>query len=138
FEQLSWPTEEQLSDALYQGSAQLFVSELLRLPDGKACLQEMLAQLPAYYNWQFAFLRGLHDYFQKALDVEKWWALAAVHFTGRELAQTWPQEESWSKLDALLHEGIQIRSATNDAPLYSRVSLQTIIRDWEWFKRTQV
>jgi hypothetical protein len=114
------------------------VSELLRLNDGKACLQEMLAQLPAYYNWQFAFLRGFHNYFQKALDVEKWWALAGVHFTGRELAQTWPLEESWKKLDALVHEWIQIRSTTNDAALHSQVSLQTIIRDWDQVKRTQV
>jgi len=131
FEELSWPTDEQLAGAVYQGSAQLFVSELLRLKDGRACLREMLGQLPAFYNWQFAFLRAFQPWFQKPLDVEKWWALAVVHFTGRELTQTWPLEESWHKLDALVHEGIQIRSATNDLPLHTDVSFQAIIREWD-------
>jgi len=48
-------------------------------------------------------------------------------FYGRELAQTWPLPESWHKLDALVHEGIQIRSVTNDLPLHTDVSFQTII-----------
>jgi len=138
FEQLSWPSEDQLSDALYLGSAQLFVNELLRLKDGRACLVEMLAQLPAYYNWQLAFLRAFHNSFQKTLDVEKWWALTVVHFTGRELAQTWPGDESGRKLDALVHESIQIRSLTNDSPLHTEVSLQTIIREWDRVRQTQV
>jgi hypothetical protein len=138
FEELSWPTDQQMAGAVYQGSAQLFVDELLRLKDGRACLREMLAQLPTFYNWQFAFLRAFQPWFQRSLDVEKWWALAAVRFTGRELAQTWPLEESWHKLDALVHEGIQIRSATNDLPLHTEVTFQTIIREWDRPRQVQV
>lgn len=138
FEQLSWPTDEQMAGVVYQGSAQLFVNELLRLREGRACLREMLAQLPEFYNWQFAFLRAFHTWFQRSLDVEKWWALTVVHFTGRELAQTWSLEESWHKLDALVHESIQIRSATNDLPLHTDVSFQTIIREWDRPRQAQV
>ena len=42
FEDLSWPPAQAVAgDAgdLYRGSAQLFVGELLRLPDGRACLR---------------------------------------------------------------------------------------------------
>ena len=52
------------------------MGELLRLPDGRACLQRMLAQLPQHYNWQFAFLEAFHARFERPLDVEKWWALS--------------------------------------------------------------
>src|SRR6185369_13233679 len=57
FEALSWPQEAQLEGyegEIYSASAQLFLTELLRLNDGKACLQMMLTELPSNYNWQFA------------------------------------------------------------------------------------
>src|SRR5262249_50859792 len=53
FQQLSWPTASQLvgSDGeIYRSCAQLFVNELMGLNDGRACLREMLAELPQYYN----------------------------------------------------------------------------------------
>jgi len=40
------------------------LDELLRLENGRACLREMLAQLPAFYNWQFAFLKGFSPGFK--------------------------------------------------------------------------
>jgi len=52
------------------------------LENGRACLREMLAQLPAFYNWQFAFLKGFQPWFQRPLDVEKWWALTVVRLPG--------------------------------------------------------
>ena len=100
FQQLSWPTQEQFSEeagAVYRGSAQLLVADLLDLKDGPACLRAMLAELPKYYNWQFAFLHAFRAHFDRPLDVEKWWALQIVHFTGRDLAQTWAPDESWQE-----------------------------------------
>ena len=58
FEQLSWPTDAQLSGAdggVYRASAQLFVSSLLGLKNGAAHLRAMLENLPQFYNWQTAF-----------------------------------------------------------------------------------
>src|SRR5262249_24589527 len=97
FDQLSWPTEEQLSgsgQSVYASSAQLFVSQLLHLKRGPQAFQAMLTKLPDYLNWQLAFLDAFHAHFQNALDVEKWWALEMVQFTGRDLLHLWNHEES--------------------------------------------
>ncbi len=140
FEGLSWSIPDDLSGpnaALYRGSTQLFVGELLRLPDGRACFQAMLAQLPQHYNWQFAFLGAFRAYFQRPLDVEKWWALSLVQVTGRSLAQDWPLDESWQKLDQAIHASVQVRTSTNELPLHADVPLQTIIREWDSFRQDQ-
>jgi hypothetical protein len=140
FEDLSWPADDQIAgDAgdLYSGSAQLFVGELLRLPDGRACLRAMLAQLPRHYNWQFAFLGAFHAHFERPLDVEKWWALARAEAQGRDPAQAWSLDESWQKLDQAIQASVQVRTGTNDLPLHARVSLQTIIRQWDTVRQTQ-
>jgi len=140
FEQLSWATPNQYGGSdgdLYSASAQLFVQELLQLKDGRACLRAMLAELPRHYNWQLAFLRGFHPHFQRPLDTEKWWALRVVRFTGRELEQTWPLNESWEKLNAAVHAPVQLRAGPNDLPMSAEVSLQTVIREWDHPRQTQ-
>ncbi len=141
FQQLSWPSPDYLTGdigELYRSSAQLFVHQLLSLSDGPACLRSMLENLAQYYNWQFAFLRAFNATFQRPLDVEKWWSLQLVHFTGRGLAETWAAAESWQKLDELVRSAVQIRIGTNELPLRAEVTLQTIIRDWEPPRQTQV
>jgi hypothetical protein len=133
FEQLSWPMPEQLKgDAgeLYANSAQLFVTQLLGVNDGPASLRAMLADLPRYYNWQLAFLRGFHDSFTRPLDVEKWWTLQVMHFTGRDLTQSWTVGESWQKLTQALFVAVQVRTNLNDLPTHSEVTLQTVISEW--------
>ncbi len=140
FQELSWPSSEQLSGEameVYRSSAQLFVTELLRLKSGDACLCAMISELPQHYNWQFAFLHAFQEHFQRPLDVEKWWTLHLVHFTGRELEQTWPLEESWEKLEQSIRSAVQVRSGTNELPLRAEVSLQTIIREWDPVRQKQ-
>jgi len=134
FEQLSWPQEGQLEGypgEIYSASAQLFLSELLRLNDGKACLQMMLTELPSNYNWQFAFLRGFQSHFSRPLDVEKWWALNLAYFAGRDASKMWPLRESLERLDQALRFPVQVQTGTGQAPLYTAVKLQTIIREWD-------
>lgn len=133
FHNLSWPTPEQLTgDAgvLYRCSSHLFVKRLLGLPDGPACLRAMLGDLPNHYNWQFAFMQAFRAHFERPLDIEKWWALQLEHFTGRELTETWPAEESWSKLDELVRSAVQVHASADGLPLPAEVRLQTIIREW--------
>ncbi|MEY2428478.1 MAG: hypothetical protein QOJ40_1363 [Verrucomicrobiota bacterium] len=140
FEELSWPAEGTLDgDAgeRYRLSAQLFVSELLGLKDGAGCLRTMLAELPQYYNWQLAFLHAFQGYFQRPVDVEKWWSLRLVRFTGREVTQTWPLEESWRKLDQSIRLPVQVRTINNELPLHSEITLQTIIREWDRAHQTE-
>ena len=140
FQELSWPTPDQLGgadNAVYGSSAQLFVTELLKLPTGPECLRAMLADLPQRYNWQLSFLQAFQAYFQRPLDVEKWWALQIAHFTGRELTQTWPPDESWKKLDELVRSAVQVHVGTNDMPLQAEVKLQTIILEWDFQRQAQ-
>jgi hypothetical protein len=141
FEQLSWPADDELSSdraEAYRSSAQLFVADLLALKDGREAMRAMLGLLPEYYNWQIAFLRGFKAHFSRPLDIEKWWALRVVEFTGRDLAQTWSLEESWHRLDAVIHSPVQVHLETNTLPLRAEVSFQMIIREWEPVRQTVV
>ncbi len=141
FQQLSWPGEDQLSgDAgeQYRSSSQLFLNALYQLKDGRACLRKMLAALPNHLNWQIAFLRSFSPTFQRPLDVEKWWALQLANFTGRDLAQAWPPDESWAKLDSAIRFEVQVHSGTNDLPAAADVPLQAVIRDWQPVPQGQV
>jgi hypothetical protein len=124
-------------DDLYRGSAQLFVGELLRLPNGRGCLQAMLAQLPQHYNWQFAFLSAFSAFFERPLDVEKWWALSVTQVTGRDIAPSWTLEESWQKLTQTIHAAVQVRFGTNELPLHADITLQTVIREWDAVRQAQ-
>jgi hypothetical protein len=140
FDELSWPTDEQLSDngaGVYSSSAQLFVDQLLSLENGPASMRAMLAKLPNYLNWQLAFLDAYHDRFQDPLDVEKWWALEQVEFTGRDLTHLWTRDESWRQLDALFHFPIEVQ--IGDAPpMRSDITFQTIIRGWSRPRQLEV
>ena len=139
FQELSWPVADQLTGEpgeLYRCSAQVFVHQLLGLPGGSASMRSFLEDLPQYYNWQFAFLHAFRETFTRPLDIEKWWSLKLVLFTGRELSQAWPPEESWRKLDELVRSTVQIRIGTNELPLHAEITLQTIIRDWDPARQT--
>jgi len=131
--ELSWPTEEDFTGVAtesYRASAQLLVTELLRLPEGRACLRAFVELLPRYLNWQTAFLEAFRFHFERLLDVEKWWALQCVHFTRRDAAHLWSYDQSWHELRAALRAPVQVRTATDELPLRTQVPLQTILRQW--------
>lgn len=133
FQELSFPTPEQLADPadLYGSSAQLFVSDLLALPGGRDAMRVMLSELPQHYNWQLAFFSAFQPQFLGAREVEKWWALQVVHFTGRELAQNWDAEEGWNKLNEVVRSEVQVRLGTNDMPLRVEAKLQNVLSEWD-------
>jgi hypothetical protein len=133
FDQLSWQAQDELSDPaaeLYRSSAQLFLAELLHLPNGRACLATMLTRLAQYQNWQLAFLEGFRSHFERPLDVEKWWALCCVQSPKRSPAQSLSVEGGWDDLDRAL--GTPAPGSTDATSQSGRpeVSLQTIIREW--------
>jgi len=139
FDELSWPTDSQISgdkEAIYQSSAHVFVSQLLRLKDGPAHLQTMLTELPNYLNWQFAFLDAFHADFAQELDVEKWWALQVTQFTGRDLLHLWTPEESWRQLEAFCRFPIDVQIGPG-APLRTDIKFQTVIRGWSHTRQLQ-
>jgi hypothetical protein len=140
FDQLSWPTDEQLngdSADVFRCSSQLLVNELLRMKNGPASMRNMLAELPGYLNWQFAFMDAYRGAFKRPLDVEKWWALELVQFSGRDLLHLWTPEESWNQLDAVFHFPIQVQIGEGP-PMRTEISFQTILRGWSRARQLQV
>jgi hypothetical protein len=132
FDQLSWPTDEQLNGnetAVYDSCAQLFVSQLLRLKNGPKSLAAMLAELPEHLNWQLAFDHAFQGTFQSPLEVEKWWALELAEFNGRDLLHLLNPAESSKQLDALFQFPIDVQIGAG-APMRTGITLQTIIRGW--------
>ncbi len=132
FEEISWPgTLPPDRAGLFQDSAQLFVHELLRLKDGRACMRRFLAELPQHKNWQFAFLKAYQDHFTQLVDVEKWWALTISGLVGRDAARLFSIEESWQKLKAALDVPVQIHLESGRLPVAAQLSLQEIITEWD-------
>lgn len=140
-EELSWPTEERLAGEageVYRRSAQLFVTELLRLKPGREALRQMVGELAQFYNWQTAFFRAFQPQFTRQLDLEKWWALQCIHFTGHDASQLWTLEESWRRLDEIVRAPAEVRRTVSELPARAPVTLQAIIRQWDQIQQTPV
>jgi len=140
-DELTWPADGQLAGEAgesYRSSAQLFVHELIQLDQGRACLRNMVEQLARHLNWQMAFLDAFKSHFSTQLELEKWWDLRLVTFTGRDLAQTWPAAESWDKLDEIILPAVEVRTAINQLPLRTQLNLQAIIREWDFAQQAGV
>jgi hypothetical protein len=132
FEQLSWPTGAQLDgddDGVYRASAQLFVSALLDLKNGPAHLRVMLESLPQFYNWQVALRAAFREEFPTPLDLEKWWALQVVNFIAHDPGPGWTLDVSRQKLDDILRVSAAVRTAPDNLPAYTEISLQSVIRN---------
>lgn len=134
FQALSWPEAEKAdgrTPAIFRDSSQLLVYELLHLKNGRAEMRNMIAQLPAHQNWQFAFLNAFRAQFHKPLDVEKWWALTCVDFSGNQITEKWTPDESRRKLQDLLDVPAEVHVAADRMPVKAELTLQEVIRDWK-------
>lgn len=141
FDELSWPKPEQfVGDATlaYRSSAEVFIYELLRLKNGRGQLRNFITALPRQLNWQLAFLEAFHPDFDRQIDLEKWWALQSAHFAGRDLSQVWTVDESWKKLSTILHPDVQVHLGAENLPMRAEVSLQAVIREWNFLEQTKV
>jgi hypothetical protein len=130
FEQLGWPAGAQLDGddgGVYRASAQLFVHDLLALPNGPAKVRAMLAELPAHENWQSAFYDAFGENFRRPLDVEKWWSLRVVAFAMRAPGPRWTPAVSRDRLDAALAVPVNVRYSSNSLPTYAEISLQSVL-----------
>jgi hypothetical protein len=141
FDQLSWPTDEQmngLDGGVYLASAQLFLSQLLALKDGPEKMRALLAELPAHLNWQIAFYSAFHNDFQRPLDVEKWWSLRVVNFVAHSPGPRWTSDVSRDRLAALLSVPVEFRADSNAFPSHAEISLQSAIRSLDPVQRENV
>jgi hypothetical protein len=133
FTELSWPGDEQLAGPLlqvYQGSAHLFVNELLRLPRGRQCLGRMIRFLPEHLNWELAFLRAFQPHFARLADADKWWALVLVRFIQQDQNAAWPAFQAWQKLEDILLTPVQVRLDSKELPMSTAMKLQRLLAEW--------
>ncbi len=132
FNELSWPDAEKLAVPeernFYRSCAQLFVFALLHEKDGGACLTQTLQLLGKHANWQIAFLEGFHSHFAQLRDVEKWWGLTCVNFTGRDLSTELTGEDGLKKLQQALTVPAQIHLDPDRLPTEAQLTLQEAIR----------
>lgn len=138
--ELSWPEVPKFTPAdtaHFQVGAQLFVTELLGLPQGAEKLRRFTSKLPTVFNWQTAFLQTYAEDFPNQLALEKWWALQAAHFVGRDHKELWTMTESAQKLDEALHTAIAVRTVAGDLPARADIPLQTVLREWDTVRQLQ-
>jgi hypothetical protein len=133
FQQLSWPQASDLTAEglpLYRSCAQLFLEELLRFNDGRACLRTMITQLPEHWNWQTTFLLAFHSHFEQLLEVEKWWGVSYVDFTRGYKAQLWSAADCRKKLQDSLDVPVEVHFGADQMPVEAKITLQEVIRQW--------
>jgi hypothetical protein len=132
---LSWPRNEHLSGEGaddFRMCAELFVTQLLRLRDGRASLRRFVQLLPRHLNWQTSFLQAFGQHFGRLLDIEKWWAVEIANLTGRTDTLTLPIEPALQKLDQLLRITARVRSTPQDLPHTAQVALQDVMEQWSY------
>ncbi len=141
FTDLSFPTREMLQDdafVAYQASAHLFFVELSRLPQGSQRMRAFVANLGEFWNWQTSFFKAFGSEFKTPLDVEKWWSVALVRLSMREVGGDRSFESSRRKLDEVLQLDSEIRFDPEQIPGKSRLGLTEIIREWDYTRQKPV
>ena len=139
FEDLSWPESLPKERAeLFEDSAQIFLSELMRLPDGRSHLRQMLARLPDFRNWQYGFLDAFQPQFSTLRDVEKWWAITQVSYSGYDPARAMTLEESHRQLENALRVPVEYQTRQVVQPKRLELPLQEIIEKWDYPRQKTV
>ena len=141
FDELSLPSQELLSGEnapLYQACAQVFVHDLLRLRNGRDCLRELIVHLSEDFNWQTTFLRAFSSYFERLIEVDKWYALRVANLGGRDPMSVWPLTTTWKQLDDILATPVQVRLQAAELPINTTVTLQRVIAEWEFARQQPV
>ena len=135
FSDLCLPSSQQLSGegcALYQASAQVFVAQLLALPEGRAQLRDFITRLPRYLNSQLTFLESHRAQFGTMLEVEKWWSLTSLNFSSRDRFAKWSHAASLARLDEILQIPMEVQAAATAPAQPARLRLQELLEKAEY------
>jgi hypothetical protein len=95
----------------------------------------MLSQLPHHLNWQIAFLNAFHPVFPRMLDVEKWWSVVLVHFSGLDSANAWSVEVALAKMQESLNPPILINREPDELPHRANIPVQQIIDRFDYLRQ---
>jgi len=138
FAKLGDPLPDQLPEETwktYQACSHLFVNQLLALKGGRVGLVQMLYLLPHYLNWQSAFLTAFTGVFPRLLDVEKWWAVVLVNFTGQDPRNAWSKDVALQKLNDALRPAVLVSTGPSNLPRRTQMTLQQIIQQWDYLRQ---
>ena len=141
FSDLSVPVDDQIANVgfdHFQASSQLFVSELLQLPDGPRKLRTYIQDMFRFSHPQFALFDAYRNHFNSALEVEKWWSVAQVNFLSREDRSRWPEKNALSKLNEILQPQVRIRLDTNSVPISESMTLKQLISEVDYEQQRPV
>ena len=119
----------------FQASSHLFVSQLLTLPNARSQLGVMLSQLPKHLNWQIAFLNAFHQHFPRMLDVEKWWSVVLVNFSGLDSANAWSVGVALDKIEQTITPPVLINEKPQVLPRRVNLPLQEIIDRFDYLRQ---
>ncbi len=97
--------------AFYRAQAWLLVESLLRLPDGAAKMQQLLAELGATKMFARAFERVYGGDFPDTPTLEKWWSLQQTRARETTVAGNLTAAETARRLDAALTVEVEPRPA---------------------------
>ncbi|MHB1305531.1 MAG: hypothetical protein ACYC23_00450 [Limisphaerales bacterium] len=141
FNDLNLPSPEMLAGAdhgVFTASSHLLLLGLLELPEGRGRLVRLLEIAPRSLNWQTAFLGAFQELFPNLAEVEKWWAVTTVRFTGRHEGNTWSRMETLEYLRRALTVPVSERRVTDLAPRQGEASLQRVINEMSLQKQSRV
>lgn len=116
---------------LYRRSAHFFFRQLASLPAGKASLQQFIASLSSYLNWQQAFFPSFQEQFTSMLELEKWWSVALTDLTHLTPVSSWTPAESLSYLDRILKPAALVGQERDQLAERKNFTLQQVIAQWE-------
>jgi hypothetical protein len=122
----------------FQASAQVFVYHLLQLPGGRNRLMATIHGLASVLNWQQAFLEAFQPGFTRMLEVEKWWSVILVRFTGHDPMNAWSRSEALAKLAAVVEPVVLTPVKGGGGSERTRLRLQELIRDWSYARQVPV
>ena len=115
----------------FQASAHVFLGYLLQLPQARPALDTLLRQLPYHLNWQTAFFQVFAPVCPRLIDVEKWWSVVLVDFTGLDPMNTWSREMALQKLDDALNPPVLVADRRDRLPRRQRIAIHQILSEWE-------
>lgn len=142
FSELSFPPDNLPGDAAqwpaYQASAALLTHELLSDESGRRSMGQFLRGLPRCLNWQTAFLESHRARFLSALEVEKWWAVNAIHVLGRDPALLWTRAVTLDNLAAIQAENVEIGRGTNGPVQRETIPLSQVLVQWDGATQREV
>jgi hypothetical protein len=116
--------------ATFQASAHVFFSRLLQIPGARDSLSRMLSDLPYHLNWQTAFFNRFQPVFVRLLDVEKWWSVVLVQFTGHDPLHAWSTSVALDKLDQVLSVPVLVSDNRQGLANRRKVTVQELLENW--------